>query len=183
MRKLLFITVALWGTLFANAQTTPPDLPLDKETGLAKWEGVVEETGVAKDELYDRAVAWINVFFKNPVGVMKKQDKAGGEIEGKARFALKEKDKKGNVVAGGGIVEFTFTLKFKEGKYRFEIMRVHWIQASYYDVSRWSDKTQTHYNEAQYNFYLEQTIEYMENLIEDLGDGMKKSTAQKNSDW
>lgn len=182
MNKLAAIALVL-GFLTAKAQTAPADLPIDPETKQAKWEGVVDVKDVKKDELYDRGLNWVNTFFTNPSGVLKTQNKETGEIEGKARFKLNTKDKKGVISPNGTIVEYTFNLYFKDGKYKYEITRVHAVAQSYYDVSKWLDKTQANYNEATFTYNLEQTIAYMEKFEDDLDEAMRKSLEKKKSDW
>ncbi len=182
MNKIVAIALML-GFFTSNAQTVPTDLPIDQETKQAKWEGVVDVKEIKKDELYDRGLNWVNTFYTNPVGVLKSQNKETGEIEGKARFKLNTKDKKGVVSPNGGIVEYTIHLYFKDGKYKYEITRVHFVTNSYYDVSKWLDKSQANYNEAAFNYNLEQTIEYMEKLEDSLDEAMKKSLEKKKGDW
>jgi hypothetical protein len=182
IKKEFFTLLCCAAGLLCRAQLPMPELPLD-ETGQAKWEAVVEVPGVGKDALYDRAIEWIHKHYKNPSGVLKKQDKAGGEIEGKARFALKEKDAKGKETVGAAIVEYTFTLKFKDGRFKYEIYRVHWLQASYYDVSRWSDVKQNNFNEARFRYYLEQTLGYMDDWDEKISNALKTDPAIKKDDW
>jgi len=173
----------LLGFFTTKAQTVPADLLIDPETKQAKWEGVVDVKDVKKDELYDRGLNWVNTFFTNPSGVLKSQNKETGEIEGKARFKLNTKDKKGVISPNGPIVEYTFNLYFKDGKYKYDITRVHAVAQSYYDVSKWLDKTQANYNEAAFTYNLEQTIEYMEKLEDALDEAMRKSLEKKKSDW
>jgi hypothetical protein len=182
MNKLAAIALVL-GFFTSKAQTAPADLPVDPDTKQAKWEGVVDVKDVKKDELYDRGLNWVNTFYTNPAGVIKSQNKETGDLEGKARFKLNTKDKKGVISPNGGIVEYTFNLYFKDGKYKYEITRVHFVAQSYYDVSKWLDKTQANYNEAAFTYNLEQTIEYMEKLEDALDEAMRKSLEKKKSDW
>lgn len=181
--KYLVVALAFLISVVAKAQTNTADLRTNTETGLAEWTSVEDMPGLSKDELYDRAMAWINTFYSNPAGMLKVQDKTKGEIEGKTRIRLNNKDKKGVVTPGGGFVDYTIKLYFKEGKYKYEITRVHWVQSSYYDVSRWLDKNQANYNEVNYNYYLQQVTDYMDDLENSLVTGMKKSTAKPKSDW
>lgn len=164
-----------------KAQTESP-FPMDPDKPEAKWEGVIPVDGVNTDELYKRGLAWMNSFYTNPAGVIKLQDPKG-EIEGKARFKLNNKDKKGIVTPSGGFVEYTIHLMFKDGRYRYEITRVHWVTQSYYDVSKWADPKQANYQAETFNFYIEQTNTYVDSLLDSLEDHMKKAPAKEKSDW
>lgn len=177
---LLFISLF---TFFISKAQTELEFPMNEEGTEARWEGVVEVPGATKDELFDKGILWINKFYTNPVGVIKTQDKATGEITGKAKFKLNTKDKKGVISPNGGYVEYTFKLLFKDGKFKYEITRAHYVAASYYDVSKWLDKKQANYHEATNNYYIEQTLEYVEKWEDDLTSAMKKKAEIKKSDW
>lgn len=135
------------------------------------------------DKLYDRGLAWVNKFYKSPNSVLKTQDKAGGKIVGRARFKLSQTDKKGNINPNAGFVSYQITLQFKDGKYRYIIDNIRWEQASYYDVTRWSDTNQSNYNAEKYNSFIAQTQKYFEELTANLEDYMKVGEVEKTDDW
>ena len=56
-----------------NTPVTPPKLPMDANTGLYTYNGVIEVPGTAKDELYKRAFAWANTYYKNPGDVIREK--------------------------------------------------------------------------------------------------------------
>ena len=63
------------------------------------------------------------------------------------KIRISSKDKKG-VESFDGMVAYTLTLNFKDGKFKYEISRIHWKQASYYDVSKWMDTKDQYYKEV-----------------------------------
>lgn len=156
-------------------------IPVDEETKEALIKGVVEVPGASQTELYDRAMVWVSKFYPNPTGTIQSKDATTGEIVGKAQFRISSVDKKG-VESFDGMVAYTLTLNFKEGKFRYEISKIHWKQASYYDVSKWMD-TKDAYYKPSYSGYLTQTNAYFDNLKADLIKAVKSPPAKKKDDW
>lgn len=179
MKKLIIVILVLLNAFNINAQLT---LPINEETKQAEIQKVVDVSGASKAELYERAMAWINKFYPNPNGVIQKKDAEKGEIEGKAQFKLKIIDKKG-VEHFEGIEGYTITLNFKDGKFRYTISRIHWKQASYFDVSKWMDTNDPDYNYEKYQSYIKQTLEYFENLEKELVAAVKNPPTKKKDDW
>lgn len=179
MKKTLFIVLLFFAFTQLKAQLV---LPVNEETKQAEIKEVVEAGGSTKAELYDRAITWIYKFYSNPNGVIQSKNQETGEIEGKAQFKLKIIDKKG-VEHFEGIVGYTITLNFKDGKFRYTISRIHWKQASYFDASKWMDTKDPDYNFEKYQSYIKQTLEYFENLKKELVQAVKNPPAKKNDDW
>lgn len=178
MRKVILSLSLLCFFGAAFSQT----LPIDPESKQALISEVVEAPGSTKAELFDRALAWINKFYPNPTGVVQSKDMETGEIVGKAQFKITGKDKKG-VETFDGIVAYTITLSFKDGKFKYEISRIHWKQASYYDVSKWMDTKDQYYKPELYPGYIEQTNNYFDNLKTELKKAVKTAPAKKSKDW
>lgn len=179
MKKSLIILIIFFTIDISKAQLV---LPVNEETKQAEIQKVIEVSGVSKAELYERTLVWINKFYPNPNGVIQKKDAEIGEIEGKAQFKLKIIDKKG-VEHFEGIEGYTITLNFKDGKFRYTINRIHWKQASYFDVSKWMDTNDPDYNHEKYQSYIKQTLEYFDNLEKELVAAVKNPPAKKNDDW
>jgi Domain of unknown function (DUF4468) with TBP-like fold len=178
--KLQVLAPAL---LLVSFTTVGNQIPIDPDTNLAGYKNVVAVPSTSADVLYDRGIEWVNKFYKNPTGVLKKADKAGGEISGKARFKISKTDKKGVVNPNGAVVAYKITLQFKEDKFRYVIDRIRWELPSYYDVSRWTDSTQSNYNKMVFDSYIEQTEVYFNNLTADLEKYVKIGKPVKNDDW
>ena len=177
MKKLtliLFLSV----TFLANAQET---IPVDEETGLAKISEVVDAPNSTKAQLFERALAWFGTFYPNPTGVIQSKDPANGEIVGKAQFKITGKDKNGTETYDGQ-VGYTITLQFKDNKFRYEITRIGWKLASYYDVSKWMDTKDQYYKES-YVSYIAQTNAYFEKLQDSLEDAVTTAAPVKKDDW
>lgn len=167
---------------FSVAAYSQQTLPLDDEKKHAFIMEVVDAPGSTKAELFDRALVWINKFYPNPTMVIQSKDMETGEITGKAQFKINGKDKKG-VETFDGIVGYNFTLSFKDGKFKYEISKIHWKQASYYDVSKWMDTKDQYYKPELYPGYIEQTNRYFDNLKTELKKAVKTAPAKKSKDW
>ncbi len=179
MKKKLVLSICLYTlSLVSHAQQT---LPIDAETKQALIKEVVDVPGTKQAELYKRTMVWITKFYPNPTGVIQTKDSVSGEIVGKAQFKISSKDKKG-VESFDGVVAYTITLNFKDGKFKYEISRIHWKQTSYYDVSKWMDTKDQYYKEA-YQGYIQQTNAYFDNLKTELKKAVKSPPAAKKKDW
>ncbi|HRS53465.1 MAG TPA: DUF4468 domain-containing protein [Bacteroidales bacterium] len=145
-------------------------VPIDTITKLISYKEVVQETGTA-DELYTRAIEWINSFYKNPTGVTKTRDPQNHKIVGVAYFKIKKKDKSGTMLDAGEI-GYTITLEFKDNRYRYELTKYNVKKLSYFPLERWLDPKDSQYTEDCPDFIL-QVDEYTKNLISSLKKGMK----------
>lgn len=174
---VLLVMILVSFTNGSNQISTDPD------TGLAMYKEVISVPGLKAGDLYDRGIKWVNKFYVNPTGVLQKQDKEGGLIDGKARFKLKVPDKKGNLQNTGGFVAYQIAMEFKDEKFRYIVDHIRWEQNSYYDVTKWSDSTQTNYDKLVFNSYIDQTAEYFEKLTSELATYMKVGEPVKKDDW
>jgi hypothetical protein len=183
MQKVMLVLLLFFGTHAIAQDNDEIEFPVDEETGLAKYEGVNAVKDATGDVIFDRAIKWIHKFYINPTRVIKTQDKEKGTIEGKARFALDGLDKKGNVVKNVGAVAYTFKIRIREGRYKYEITRIRYETQSYYDVTKWYDKSQTGYKEALYKSYIAQTLKYMDDMLDSMEEAVATAEKVKSDDW
>ncbi|MFT4522460.1 MAG: hypothetical protein ACI8ZN_001410 [Bacteroidia bacterium] len=180
MKKSFLLILAGIFSLSVLAQET---IPVDETTGLAQYKEVKDVPELTPAELYTRGLAWVHKYYKNPNGVLTKQDKDNNEITGTARFKLSTTDKKGNVNPNAGFVSYNFTLQYKDGKYRYVLDGIRWERPSYYDVSKWSDPDQSDYELETFTGYIKQTIAYFDEMTENLENYMRIGEPVKNDDW
>ncbi|MFY0644148.1 MAG: DUF4468 domain-containing protein [Bacteroidia bacterium] len=179
MNKLLLVFF-LFSQLATQAQEGL--IPTNEKSGQAEIIEVVTVNAGTPAELNERAVEWIKSFYPNPHGVIKSNDSTSYEIKGKARFRLTWTDKKGNVTPSGFVV-YSFTLQFKEGKFRYVIDRIHWKQASYFDISRWENKEEGQYDEEMWPLFIEQTMNYFNNMTDSLVEAVSTPIEEESTDW
>jgi len=175
-RIILILAVFLSLNSFAQEFET-------NDEGHAYYSDVPNVEGQSASDLFQRGIEWINEYYVNPNGVIKEKDATKMLIKGKARIRLNTYDKKGNVMVGGGFVSYHLKMYFKDGRYKYEIERISWEKPSYYDVTRWNDKSQVGYNEENYNFYKTQVIEYVEKTTDSMIDYMANGKEEKVDEW
>ncbi|MCD4736906.1 MAG: DUF4468 domain-containing protein [Bacteroidales bacterium] len=160
--------------------TEGPELPVDEKSGLITYKEVVTEDGT-KEEFFNHAVVWINSYYKNPAGVTKVRDLETGEIKGVARFKIKNTDKNG-FETDAGVIQYNFTLEFKEGRYRYILTGFFLKQASKIPVEKWMDKENQQYTPV-WDDYLLQINKFAEDWIASLKEGMKPKVENTDDDW
>jgi len=171
MRSVLIIILSVF--IFSNVKAQ--DLPIDNDTKLITYKEVVTQDGKA-DELYKKAYSWFFSYYKNPHNVVR--ESANNKIVARPRFKiLNPKNKKG-VATMGGIVNYSFTVIFKDGRYKYEITNIEWKQTSKYPIERWNDKAAKSYKE-KYVYYLKQVDTEINKVISamkiKLAEGPKKA--------
>lgn len=166
-----------------NSIAQQSKLPIDDETRLITWKKVVELPSTSKTELYNRAWAWANNYYKNPGDVIREKDSVAGKLVCKARFKIKNQpDKKTQIQTDAGDVQYTLTLDFKEGKYRYTFSNIGWQQKSAFPAERWMDKKSQSYT-PDWDYYLEQTSESAHSILASLEKAMATPPKIKKDDW
>jgi hypothetical protein len=172
--------LAIFGLTFSELRSQSAGLPLDEETGLITYKEVVEESG-NKQEFFNRAIAWINEYYPNPVDVTKVRDPQSGLIKGLHRFKIRNTDSEG-LVTDAGVIQYEFTLEFKEGRYRYILTEFVLRQSSKIPVEKWLNKDDPQYN-PQWEDYLDQVKDFAESWIKSLKEGMKAKPEKKDDEW
>lgn len=100
--KYIILTLCLLASVSSYAQSSD-----------FNYNEVVEVPNTSKNELYARAMAWINEAFVSSKAVIQSQDKEEGTIYGTARFILEDrKDFKSEV-------NYSFRIDVKDNKFRY----------------------------------------------------------------
>ena len=160
-----------------HAQVSPV-MPIDEVSKLISYQEVVQVKGI-KDELYIRGIAWINKEFKNPEDVTRVRDRENGIIKGISRFKIKYSENEVNVVAG--VIEYSFVLEFKDGRYRYTFTEFLLKQVSRHKIEIWLNKEDPAYN-PRWDEYLKQVDEYVKTKIASLKEGMQPPVV-KDDNW
>lgn len=178
--RSLFVATILGFPFALPAQEAVPAMPVNSETNLISYQEVIMVDGLQK-ELFNRAIEWINVNYKNPADVTKVRNPESGLIEIFHRFFLDRIDNKGNKVPAG-IVVYTLRIEMKDGRFRYTITDMSLKQSSRYPIERWLDKTDKAYN-PNYELYLSQVDKQVKVLIESLKKGMLPGIQKKKDVW
>ncbi len=167
------IITSLFFAISGYSQTNA--LPIDQETQLITYRDVVEEEG-NKETFFISAVSWINGYYKKPMDVTKTRQANSGLIEGLHRFRIKNTSEDGTQT-DAGTIQYTFTLNFKEGKYRYTLTDFILRQTSKFPVEKWLNDS-----DPQKQSYLKQIDEFAQSWIKSLKEGMKPKAEKKDDD-
>jgi hypothetical protein len=180
MKTIILLFSILY--ISASAQEKRSSLPVDATTKLITYTKVVELKGVTKDSLFNKALAWCNTFYNNPGDVIREQDKAGGKIECKARFKVQNPPDKKGLATDGGVVQYTLTLQFKEGRYKYLLTEYNWKQTSYYPIEKWMD-TSNQYYKPEFEHYLQEVDNETKEITASLEKFMQTPQVKVKEDW
>jgi quinol monooxygenase YgiN len=175
---LIFLAASVCNNIVAQ-----PNLPIDTESKLITYTEVVNTPGLTKEQLYDKAFAWLMSYYKNPSDVLREKDRDNGSMLIKARFKIfNQPDKKNDVATPAGDVQYSLKLEFKEGRCRYKLSEINWKQPSYYAIERWQDKNQQSYH-AAYDYYLKQTDAQCKKIVTDFAKAITEVKEIKKDDW
>lgn len=177
-RNLLLTVFASTFSFLIFAQSN--NLPIDEETGKITYKEVVQEEG-NKKEFFNRAISWINEFYNNPVDVTKTRDPESGLIKGLHRFKIKNTDENGNQ-SDAGIIQYTFKLELKEGRYRYTLTEFIIRQSSRIPIEKWLNKDDPQYSPV-WKDHLKQVDDFATAWIKSLKTGMKPMIEKTDDDW
>ena len=168
----VFAAIALPICLFGQktVHTTFPDMPIDENTKLVAYKKVVQMQG-SSAILYERALAWANKYYKNPVVAIKKSDKSKGELECVSNIPIYTLDKDGVTKANAGYVYYTLTIEAREGRYRYTITNIHKREQAQFPIEKWLDKSRPEWTVVRYD-HLHQIDEAVKELMKSIEEGM-----------
>lgn len=176
-RNSLLLIIALFINPFLlTMKAQEAVIPVDEETGLITYQDVVDETG-DRESFFTRSIGWINGYYANPVDVTKTRDPESGVVKGLHRFRIKDTLEDGTQ-ADAGTVQYSFTLEFKEGRYRYTLTEFVLRQASKYPCENWLNST-----DPKAKSYLSQLDEFAKSWISSLREGMMPEPEKKADDW
>lgn len=174
LKKSIFALVLIVFPLTFMGQKTIhndfPDMPIDENTNLVTYREVVQMAG-SSDVLYERALAWANKYYKNPMAVIRKKDKPSGIIECVSNIPIYTLAKDGTTRTGAGYVYYTLTIEARENRYRYTITNLYKKEAAQYPIEKWLDKTRPEWTVVRYD-HLHQIDEVVRKLMEDIEEGM-----------
>lgn len=183
MKKVPVILIVLSAlTISARPQGTVLEaIPIDPNSKLITYQEVVPETG-SKDELFNRSVYFLNVFYKNPVEITNVRDQASGIIKGQHQFRVYYYDDLGNKL-DGGMVLYNFKIELKENRYRYTVDNFVLKQVSRFPAERWLNRADPEYD-ARWDSFLQQIDAFVkEEFVPALKAKMKPEVKVKEEEW
>lgn len=182
MKKQLLTILSLFIINFAFCQTkSMVKLPIDESTKLITYTKVIDVTNQTKDVLFDRALTWAKGYYKNPTDVLREQNKEDGKIVCKARYKISNPVDKKGFASDAGLIQYTLTLLFKDGKIKYTLSDINWKQTSYYPCEKWMD-TSSQYYKPEFEYYLEQLDANSKEILKSLEKESTYPKATKASD-
>jgi hypothetical protein len=92
-------------------------MPIDPQTHLITYQGVVEVPSVNKADLYTRAYAWIAKTYRSANDVIQMQDKEAGQLVAKGLTQVQTKSM--GMTFDAGVVRHTLTIYVKDGRFKY----------------------------------------------------------------
>ncbi|MDY0342685.1 MAG: DUF4468 domain-containing protein [Lentimicrobium sp.] len=182
MNKLFSLTMLFLMGIGLNtlkAQEEKITYPIDRDTQLINYQEVVQQPGTA-DELYIRAIEWLNTYYKNPADVCKVRNRESGVIEIGHRLEIYNEADGARLISE--IVRYNLKMEFKPGRYRYTVSDLERKQASRYPVERWLDKSDKTYS-PMFEDYLRQMDSQIKELIVSLKAGMQPPVIKVEEKW
>jgi hypothetical protein len=182
--KYSIITLLALLLYFVNAYSQNVEqksgLPVDVVTGLITYQDVVQTTG-NRPELFNRAIAWVNSFYVNPIDATRVRNPESGIIEIVHRFKITNELESG-VQVDAGMILYSLKLELRDDRFRYTMSDFTLRQASRFPVERWLDKSDRAYN-PNWDIYLEQVDGFALSLVENLVEAMKYVEETKDDEW
>jgi hypothetical protein len=186
MKKSIVLLIILYSVL-VQAQRSDvssmydiPSFPVDSETQMVTYSDVIKVDGATKDSLYVYGQRWIKKQFKSITSVMQVQDAEKGILEGRHSFYV-NKDVNG-VQAKGDLIKYTFTLQFRDGRYKYTITKINVQKTSYYGIENWLNDDEKLSDET-IESYLQQIDQYFQDFIASIEAGIKPAPKKKEDAW
>lgn len=159
-----------------------PAMTVDPSTNLITYSEVPEVAGVAVADLFDRAMKWGGEHYKNFGEKLRKQDKEAGEMEIFNRFPIYAYDSKGvKTTSRQGLAQYTLTIKFRDGRYKYTITDLNIKASSYEPLEPWLDKEDK--DAANHCHYLTDIDAEIRATIQSMKDNLAKDPAKSGDDW
>ncbi len=186
MKKIIISLLLITNSLFVFAQKqqpapTPPDMPMDTSTKLITYMEVVQTPGVQAPELFKRAKKWVYSFYKSPSSVIQTLDSVNNVFEGKSTIII-VKTLKDGTKSTNTFMNYSITINFKDGKYRYKITNLNLKDLSYHPA----ENLTTEKDPATFAWncqILQQTDDYIKNtLIAGLKKAMSRASNEAKSD-
>lgn len=179
---LLLTAVSFTASAQKKGEIVWPELNVDPSTNLITYSEVPEVAGVSAGDLYERAMTWIKGYYKNYAEKLRKYDKESGEIEVFARFPIYAYDKKGvKTTSGQGLIQYTMTLKFKDGRYKYEITNLNHKAVSYEPLEPWMDREDG--DAENHAHYLTDIDTELKAVIASMKEAVASSGKSGGDDW
>ncbi|MCF8330846.1 MAG: DUF4468 domain-containing protein [Bacteroidales bacterium] len=174
----VFILV-LTNTVFTQTQDSV-SFPVDEDTKIITYQEVVQAEGAA-NELFYRAVTWMNDYWDNPRGIIEKQDRMNGVIKARPRFDIKKENEEGVKIQSGRMA-YILKMEFRDGRFRYTITDIKLLKTSPFPLERWINPESRYYDQRDPET-MRIIAEEIQQVIDSMKEGMKKEEDNSGDDW
>jgi hypothetical protein len=151
---------------------TAPKYKIDTVSKKIIYTEVVNQPGIS-DTLYNRAIHWCGIYFKNlhNISVM---DKLDGKISGHYSYKIFDKPDKDSIKVLVCTVNFNFSIDLQNNKYRYKITDFTRSATPAFPIEHWLDKKDPGYK-PQWDYYFAQLDKHIQDMIISLKQGMMEA--------
>ncbi|MCH8903615.1 MAG: DUF4468 domain-containing protein [Bacteroidetes bacterium] len=175
---LLIIGIAVLFNVTNGQNSAVYNIPVNEETGLVTFEGVITVEGFTKDQLYENAISWFEEFYKNPLSVFKEKDAEAGKIKGRHRIKIFRTENEKQYQAH--LVRYDISLFVKEGKFKYTLTNFKTEATKPIPIETWLADTAP--DNGQSVDYLRQVDMFSKELVESLINRLKSDNVVKDED-
>jgi len=159
-----------------------PEMPINEDTKLITYEGIIKVPGKDAKQIYNLADKWMRSYFKNAEKVIEKRDPLKSRIYSSPRFrVLNPPDRKGRQLMGG-VVKYSFKVEARNGELKYKLDRFNWKQPSYYPIEKWLNTDAPTY-QKRFAYFLQQVDKEAKKAIENMRNYLNKPEKKSNDDW
>jgi len=190
---ILLLLVSLFLSLNVKSQPSYLELPIDSRTNKITYTDVVHtDSTLLTADLFTIARIWFAETFRTSGSVIQMEDKQSGVLIGKANIHLSYKSLIGEHEIQS--VLFTFSLYFKNGRYKYEVtdfiyqqqtpsplIEIKDIPFEYIYFNK--DLGARKYNKKTRESFINQLDTQIIAILNDLKTSMKKKNSPVDSDW
>jgi len=190
---ILILLVSLFLSLNVKSQPSYLELPIDSRTNKITYTDVVHtDSTLLTADLFTLARIWFAETFRTSGSVIQMEDKQSGVLIGKANIPLTYKSLIGENELQS--VLFTFSLYFKNGRYKYEVtdfiyqqqtpsplIEIKDIPFEYIYFNK--DLGARKYNKKTRESFINQLDTQIIAILNDLKTSMKKKNSPVDSDW
>lgn len=179
---LTMLAVPLTGMAQKKGDITWPSMPIDKDSEKITYTAVNEVAETSATDLYDRALDWATSYHKNAAEKLRVQDRDGGKMELFVRFPFYAYDKKGNKTSSRqGLAQYTMTILFKEGRYKYTVTDLNMKATSYQPIEPWLDPEDP--NATNHAFYLTDIDQEIRAMLSNMKEAVATDPNEQKDDW
>lgn len=194
MLMIGFTMTSCGGSKFTLTEEDMPDFPTNSETGKVEYVETVSLDSVSKNTLFTRTREWFAKNYYSATDVIQMEDKKTGKIIGKANVPVNMRTSLiSNKDMSAGHINYTISIYFKNGKYKYEITDFQHIGGgpadspnggSVNDMMEMDSGFWGNPYRKTYLYYLVQLDENMKSLISDLKSALSSNNAEETqNNW